>query len=384
MKKFYSFILAAVLAFCGTTQALADDAHPWAGTYILEKVSVGFNYHNETAEAYGFVMKDTFDIVVEWVDTAYVVTRFWGCDLKEMRNGGIILNVENDTYATIPTNQYMINKYAENEAYTYVDEETGESYDIPASTVGLILWGVDGSSGTPITLVKQSDGQVKTRGFGLWLNTGSGVIPVCYYDDCAPLNGGDPEEAYDFAGYYKVNCDWVMNMEDLEWPSEFVMEIQNISGYGCLMQFLGYDVATPNWGAIYVDPDAKLATASVITLMDGFNLIAKINGKSYYLVDYNSEAKSIKMSYDKMSDSVEIDYFNVYNKTDKTESAFYCGCKAVKISKEEADELATSISTFQPIQATTPSAIYNLNGQRITKPAAGTMYIQGGKKYLMK
>lgn len=383
MNKIYSIILAAVLSLCVFTSAFADDAHPWAGTYTLMKLDEGVNYHNEQAEAYGFTMVEQFTIKIEWCDTCYMVKEFLGFDLNKMDKGGIMLEVEDETYAYIPTKRYKINVYESFPEEDYYDEDSGETIHYNAYTVGLALWGQDGNSATPITLRKQSDGQIKINGFGLWLE-GSTANPVCYYDACVPLNGGDPEESYNYEGYYKVTADWVMNMEeDVKWPETFVMAIENIQGYGCLTQFLGYDVMTPNWGAIYVDPDPKSSSGGLITIMDGFNVITTINGKKYYLTDYNSEAKSIKLSYNSKNDAVSIDYFNVYNYTDKTEAAYYLGCTAKKITKEEADELASSISLAES-SAPASSAIYNLAGQRITSPQKGQFIIKDGKKYLVK
>jgi len=382
MKKFYAFILTAVLSFCGTTQALADDAHPWAGTYTLMKAEEGLYYEGNAAEAYGFEFKDTISITIEWCDSVYMVTNFIGFDLKNMKNGGIKLNVEDDKYATIPTNQYQINVYKHFDEDSYVDETTGDTITVPAADYGLVLWGQDGASYTPITLIKQTDGQIKTPGFGLWFSTGSGVSPVCYYDTCVPLNGGDEEKAYDFKGYYKYTASFAWNMEETKWPETFVMEVcaDNIGGY--INQFLGYDVGSLNYGAIYCDPDPKNPSQANITVMDGFNLICKINGVKYSLRDGYSDFGPIKLSYNEKNDNVDVDYFNVWNNSTKSEACYYLGGTAVKISAEEAAALAADIKAPTATTAA-PSAIYNLNGQRISKPARG-IYVKDGKKFIIK
>lgn len=396
MKKIYFFILAAMLMIAGTANAQKDAEHPWAGNYTLMLVD-DEPYQWVPEDAYNYIEKElptTFEVNIVWNAelNKYLVTKFYNWDVNNLADGGLELKVVDDKFAQIITAGPAYHKFEVLAPDTVVTEIENEDGTITKDTtyyketvVGLDL--VDGTSmmngKEPVDVMMNSDGQISLGAFKILFKNREGQGFYIWSDGATPLNGGDIQEKHNYAGYYKVTAEWVMNMESMEWPETFVMEIAEDEYGAYLAQFLGYDVATPNFNAIYVDNDKKNPINAMISLMDGFNVIATIDGVKYSLVDGTSAAANIKLTYNDKNNTVGIDYFNIKNNSTGAESAYYLGCTATPITKEEADALAASVST---VKAATPAsaAMYNLNGQRISAPQKGQIILTNGKKYLVK
>lgn len=396
MKKIYFFILAAMLMIAGTANAQKDAEHPWAGNYTLMLVD-DEPYQWVPEDAYNYIEKElptTFEVTIVWNAelNKYLVTKFYNWDVNNLTDGGLELKVVDDKFAQIITAGPAYHKFEVLAPDTVVTEIENEDGTITKDTtyyketvVGLDL--VDGTNmmngKEPVEVMMNSDGQISLGAFKILFINREGQGFYIWSDGATPLNGGDIQEKHNYAGYYKVTADYVWNMEDVQWPETFVMEIAEDEYGAYLAQFVGYDVATPNFNAIYVDNDTKNPANAMISLMDGFNNIATINGITYSLVDGTSAAANIKLTYSDKDNTVGIDYFNIKNNSTGAESAYYFGGTATPISKEEADALAASVST---VKAATPAsaAMYNLNGQRISAAQKGQLIITNGKKYLVK
>ncbi len=386
-------ILAAVLSLCCATQAFADDEHPWAGTYTLMLVDDSpYSYLPESADQWITSVPDTFEVVIEWKADAnkYLVTKFFNYEVNNNASGGIEFKVIDEKYAQIIPFGTKFHKFGIQEADTVYSEYEDEDGQIVKDTTYYreTVVGLELSDGTndmhgkePIDVKKNSDGQISISAFKVIYGDRESNGFFIWSDGATPLNGGDTaDEKHDFTGYYKFTCDWnPFLMDDVVWPSSFLMEIATDEWGSFLAQFLGYDVATPNYNAIYVDPDKKNGMNGQITVMDGFNTIAEINGKHYQLRDGFSADGPIKLTYNEKDGSVTIDYFNVWCVEDQAESAYYFGGTATPITAEEAAAIKAPAK-----EATSDSAIYDLTGRRIAAPVKGQIYIQDGKKLIKK
>lgn len=396
MKKIYFFILAAMLMIAGTANAQKDAEHPWAGTYTLKDVDEE-PYQYVSEDAYQYIeekLPETFEVTIVWNAelNKYLVTKFYNWEVNNRAEGGIELKVVDDKYAQIITTGSIYHKFTVLDPDTVVTDIENEDGTITKDTTYYkeTVVGLDLCDGTnmmngkePVEVFMNSDGQISLGAFKVIFRSREGQGYYAWSDGATPLNGGDIKEKHNYAGYYKVTADYVWNMEDVQWPETFVMEIAEDEWGVYLAQFVGYDVATPNFNAIYVDNDTKNPANAMISLMDGFNNIVTIDGVTYSLVDGTSAAANIKLTYSDKDNTVGIDYFNIKNNSTGAESAYYFGGTATPISKEEADALAASVST---VKAATPAsaAMYNLNGQRISAPQKGQLIITNGKKYLVK
>lgn len=392
MKKLYTLFLLAVLSFCGAAQAFADDEHPWAGTYTLMLVdNEPYHYLPDEAAQWITAIPDTFEVTIAWNADAnkYLVTKFYNYEVNNLAAGGLDLKVIDDKYAQILLTGTKFHKFTVLPADTVIEQYEDEDGQIVVDTVayretvvGLQL--TDGTSmmyGTaPIEVKKNSDGQISIGGFKIIYSDRTVNGFFAWTDGATPLNGGDVFESHDFTGFYKVTADMQFAMDDMKWPDTFVMEIATDEWGSYLAQFLGYDVATPNFNAIYVDPDKKNGNNGQITVMNGFNTIVSIDGKTYQLLDGFSADGPIKLSYNEKDGSVTIDYFNVWCVEDQAASSYYLGCTATPISAEEAAAIKKTELTMRKES----NAVYNLRGQRISAPTAPGIYIINNKKVVVK
>ena len=393
MKKLYTLLLLAVLSFCGAAQAFADDEHPWAGTYTLMFVEdEPYSYLPEDNE-WVTAIPDTFEVTIAWDADAnkYFVTKFYNYEVNNIAAGGLEFKVIDEKNAQIIPSAYKFHKFTVLPADTLYEEYEDEDGVMVKDTtyyketvVGLqlcdggnMMYGLD-----PIDVRKNSDGQISISGFKVIYGDRSTNGFVVWTDGATPLNGGDEIEnvQHDFTGFYKVTADFLFAMDEVKWPETFVMEIATDEWGSYLAQFLGYDVATPNFNAIYVDPDKKNGNNGQITISDGFNTIASIGGKTYKLLDGTSADGPIKLSYNEKDGSVTIDYFNILCVEDQMESAYYLGCTATPITAEEA----AAIKNPEMASQKNASAIFNLRGQRVSAPTAPGIYIINNKKVLVK
>lgn len=395
MKHFYSLLLFAVLSFWGSAQAFADDEHPWAGTYTLMLVDdVPYHYLPDEAAQWITATPDTFEVTIAWNAEAnkYLVTKFYNYEVNNIAAGGLEFKVIDEKNAQIIPSAYKFHKFTVLPADTLYEEYEDEDGVMVKDTtyysetvVGLqlcdggnMMYGLE-----PIDVRKNSDGQISiSSGFKVIYGDRSTNGFVVWTDGATPLNGGDEIEfvQHDFTGFYKVTADMQFAMDEMKWPDTFVMEIATDEWGSYLAQFLGYDVATPNFNAIYVDPDKKNGNKGQITLMDGFNTIAEIDGKTYQLLDGTSTTGPIKLTYHEDSNTLEIDYFNIWSVADQMESSYYLGCTATPITADEA----AAIKNPSIIIAKEANAVYNLRGQRIAKPTAPGVYVINGKKVIVK
>lgn len=395
MKNIYFFLLAALFMVAGTANAQKDAAHPWAGNYTLMITEEEpYQYLPESAAEWIKEVPTTFEVTIEWnaEQEKYLVTKFYNFEVNNLSAGGLEFKVTDDKFAQIIPSGTKFHKFTTLEPDTVVTEEELEDGTVVKDTTyyGNTVVGLDLCDGgtlmygkNPIDVIMNSDGQISLGGFKIIYGDREGQGFFIWTDGATPLNGGDVQEKHNYTGYYKVTADWVMNIEEVEWPETFVMEIAEDEYGAYLAQFVGYDVATPNFNAIYVDNDKKNPANGVISIMDGFNSITTINGVTYSLCDYDTKPTSIKLTYNEKSNTVSVDYFNIRNNSTGEAAAYYLGATATPISKEEADALATSVSS---VKVATPAsaAMYNLNGQRVIAPQKGQIIITNGKKYLVK
>lgn len=394
MKKLYTLLLLAVLSFCGAAQAFADDEHPWAGTYTLMLVDdVPYHYMPDEAAHWITAIPDTFEVTISWNEDAnkYLVTKFYNYEVNNLSAGGLEFKVIDEKNAQIIPTGTKFHKFEVLPADTIYGEYEDEDGQMVKDTTyySETVVGLELSDGTnymhsynPIEVRKNSDGQISLGAFKVLFSEriASGIF--VWSDGATPLNGGDVIEnvQHDFTGFYKVTADFLFAMDEVKWPETFVMEIATDEWGSYLAQFLGYDVATPNFNAIYVDPDKKNGNNGQITISDGFNTIASIGGKTYKLLDGTSADGPIKLSYNEKDGSVTIDYFNILCVEDQMESAYYLGCTATPITAEEA----AAIKNPEMASQKNASPIFNLRGQRVSAPTAPGIYIINNKKVLVK
>ena len=384
MKKLYTLLVAATLMAAGTVQAMADETHPWAGTYtLMVSEDTYLNTSDSIAALYGITYPDTFDITIEWVGEEYRITKFMSYDLKDMANGGVLFTATDDKYGTITTKSYVLKYYKDIPADTTI---VGTDTTIVARDYdALVLWG-DGSSNLPVSVEKQSDGQISIGGF--CLSTASigrgGTTPSGWYYPCTPLNGGDVKETYDWVGYYKVTASFVYAMDGGNYPETFLMEIKEDDwGNLYVAQFAGYETGEINWNALYVVPNDKDGDKATID-NSFFNTLVTLDAETYtnlVLLDSFGAQEGIALTHNGTDETISIDYFNIGKQelfgTPET-VCYYLGATAVKITEEEAD----AISAPEASSAIAPTGTYNLSGQSISAPRKGQIIIRDGKKTL--
>lgn len=385
MKKIYSFILAAILMIAGSAQALADDAHPWAGTYTLMVTEETYiNTGDSIANLYNITCPDTFKIKIEWADTCYCITEFMGYDLHNMKDGGIRFTLSDDNNATFNPSGYVMKSLKEEvKADTTIVD--GDTIITPADYDRVVLWG-PGSSTASISLERQSDGQIAISEFCLATSSAvGGSIYAGWYGRCVPLNGGDVKEQYDWVGYYKVTADYVWPMvDDMTFPETFIMEIKKDDWNNLYVnQFAGYDTGTPNYNALYVNPNSKDGDKATID-NSMFNVLTTLDATTYtnlVLLDGFGGQDGIALTHNS-DETISIGYFNIGKSeffATPESVCYYLGATAVKISEEEAASISAPKAT-----AASSSVMYNVSGQRIAAPRKGQIFIQNGRKYLAK
>ena len=256
----------------------------WEGTY---KIKAGSIYKAIADYEY----PEEFDMVVTYNADydIYLVTEFFGCDVKSLNNGGISFkpSADDPNKAEIVTSTGYLKTIV-----------AGESY--------LTLKDLNLSSASNIVITRLEDGTYTLSDFSISYMTYDAdwkqqhALAAFYQTVTAEK---EPETApFTWASTFTVkvgSVDVYKEIEGYEYPKEFEMEVTYNADYDIYMvtKFLGNDVAALNYGGISFKVSADDPNKAEIATTTGY-LKTLVAGESYLtLKDMNLSTSPVTLTH---------------------------------------------------------------------------------------
>ena len=289
----------------------SGESFDWAGTWTVkgEVISAdGGTYPSE------FEMEITY--MTEW--DMYLITKFFGNDIANMNQGGIMFSPSTDdpNKATFKTGGLVGGAYP-----NYY-----KLYD-----------GIGGTADIQVT--KNDDGTISIGDFFIqsYNYDTSAATPAAFYQGVTASKPAEEEVVeFDWAGIWNVKAGQVASYDGKEYPSEFEMEVTYMAEWDMYLvtKFMGNDVANMNQGGILLTPSEDGMTAELKT--------GTLVGGSYptYLKMYDMNATTSPVIITRNADgTLSIANFYVktlnYDTSEETPAVFYQSVTASKDAVEE-------------------------------------------------
>ena len=256
----------------------------WEGTY---KIKAGSIYKAIADYEY----PEEFDMVVTYNADydIYLVTEFFGCDVKSLNNGGISFkpSADDPNKAEIVTSTGYLKTIV-----------AGESY--------LTLKDLNLSSASNIVITRLEDGTYTLSDFSISYMTYDAdwkqqhALAAFYQTVTAEK---EPEKApFTWASTFTVkvgSVDVYKEIEGYEYPKEFEMEVTYNADYDMyfITKFFGNDVVSLNNGGIRLTPSTEDPNKAEIATTTGY-LKTLVAGESYLtLKDMNAQSSPITLTH---------------------------------------------------------------------------------------
>ena len=401
MKKFYLFVLVAMIMTAGRAMAQQDAEHPWAGTFTLMiPEDEPFHYLSEGAEEWNVATPDTFQVVVEWNAEAeqYRITTFYDLTTDHLTEGSFELKVIDEKNAQIILVKEAYHLFGIQPAGTFIEDGEEVTYEKDTEVTATLC---DGGNNTwsyePIPVHMNSDGQISIDGFKILYRDRYSTGWIAWADGAVPLNGGDEPaviEPRDWTGWYwmTVPANYHMSLDENVYPLEGAFEIKKDDWDNFIVtKFLGYNTADANAfsGGIYITPSKKNANKATIDCDEYMNILKTTDDsglKGLVLADGAAQNGPIEITWDEETQTITFDIFSFLNwdatsGEAPTEAALYFSATA-----EKKDPSAIENVTTQALG----NEYYDLSGRRLSKPAKGINIVRSangeknGKKVIIK